>query len=147
MSDHTTIDVNAFRSMFPVFASTTKYPDAVIEMFYAVATEFIPPYDVWCGLNGSTLDLALYCLTAHLLFEFNLQGRNQTGKVLTGATIDKVTVAMLAPPVKNGWDFWLNQSPYGQQLLALLSVKSAGGFSVGGAPERAAFRRAGGRFL
>lgn len=132
--------------MFPVFASTTLYPDAMIQMFYAVAGDFIPPYDVWCGLNGATLDLALQCLTAHLLFEFKLQSRNQTGKVVTGATIDKVTVAMLAPPVKNGWDFWLNQSPYGQQLLALLSAKSVGGWSVGGSPERVAFRTVGGRF-
>jgi hypothetical protein len=146
MTDHTTIDVAAFRAMFPMFASATKYPDAMIEMFYAVAGEYIPPYDVWCGLKGNTLTYALNLLTAHLLYEWRLQSTNQTGKVVTGATIDKVTVALLAPPVKNGWDFWLNQSPYGQQLLALLSVKSVGGWSVGGAPETSAFRRVGGYF-
>lgn len=146
MAAHTTIDVALFRAMFPAFASTTLYPDAMIQMFYGVAGEFIPPFDAWCGLNGPTLDLALQLLTAHLLYEFKLQARNQTGKVVTNATIDKVTVGLLAPPVKDGWDFWLNQSPYGQQLLALLSLKSVGGWSVGGSPERAAFRTVGGRF-
>lgn len=147
MSDHTTIDIPAFRMLFPVFASDTKYPDALINMFYGVACEYVPPYDVWCGLNGDTLTFALNCLTAHLLQMWKLQSTNQIGKVVTGATIDKVTVSLLAPPVKDGWDFWLNQSPYGQQLLALLSLKSVGGWSIGGAPERAAFRVVGGRFL
>ena len=146
MSDHTTIDVAAFRAMFPVFASVTKYPDTMIEMFYGVAGEYIPPFDVWCGLNGATLTYALNLLTAHLLAEWRIAASNQTGTVITGATIDKVTVSMLAPPVKNGWDFWLNQTPYGQQLLALLSAKSVGGISGGGSPETRAFRRVGGYF-
>lgn len=141
-----TLDITTFRLMFPIFASTTLYPDDLLNMFYEVATDFIPPYPAWGGLKPATLKLALQYLTAHLLYEYKLQARNQTGKVVTGATVDKVTVSLLAPPVKDGWDFWLNQSPYGQSLLALLKLKSAGGWSVGGSPERAGFRVVGGVF-
>lgn len=49
-----------------------------------------------------------------------------------------MTVA--AAPGTTSYTYWLNSTPYGQQLAALLARCSAGGFYVGGLPERAAFR-------
>jgi hypothetical protein len=53
---------------------------------------------------------------------------------------------MQPPPETNQWQWWLSLSPWGQQLLALLLVKSAGGFYIGGFPERQGFRKAYGLF-
>lgn len=63
---------------------------------------------------------------------------------MTSASEGSVSVGMMAPPAKNGWQFWLSSTPYGVQLGALLGVASAGGVFIGGSEERAAFRKAGG---
>jgi hypothetical protein len=73
-------------------------------------------------------------------------GGGVTG-VVTGATIDKVSVQLAAPTTKSGWQYWLASTPYGMQLWAFLSIKSAGGLYIGGRPERRAFRKVGGNFL
>lgn len=147
MADHSTLDIASFRLAYPAFADDVKYSDTLINQYYATAGTFIPMNDVWCGLNGAALDNALQLLTAHLLWLYTLAMRGQTGKIMTASSIDKISISVLAPPVRGAWDWWLMQTPYGQALLALLSGLSVGGWSVGGAPERAGFRRVGGRFL
>jgi hypothetical protein len=66
--------------------------------------------------------------------------------VMTGATEGTVSVSLQAPPAKDAFSWWLATTPYGAQLRALLLARSAGGFYVGGLPERAAFRKVGGIF-
>lgn len=147
MAQHT-LDLTVFRAMFPAFADTTQFPDAYIELQWELATAYLGSYD-GCLLNGAPLQQALNLMTAHLM-AINLllaeQGPGATVAVTTGATIDKVTVTNLPPPVKNGWQFWLATTPYGLQLWALLSMRSAGGFYIGGLPERLGFRKVGGTF-
>ena len=84
---------------------------------------------------------ALSLMTAHLLGISVSANAGQNSGVVISATIDKVTVGLMAPPAGNNWQYWLNQTPYGQQLLALLSAASAGGFYVGGNPVVSNFRR------
>jgi hypothetical protein len=142
-----------FRAMFPEFGNTTTYPAAVIEIYWGLAQDFIAIPS--CPSNGAFLSgnkgaAALYYMTAHL-YALALQQLNsgqQPGAVQggyeTGATIDKISVQMLAPPADNMWTWWLSQTPYGQALAALLRVAAVGGTSVGGLPERNAFRKIGG---
>lgn len=142
-----TLDLAQFRTLFPVFADGTKYPDALIETWYTVAGEYLGLCDYWNGLKGSTLDLALMQLTAHLMWSsVLLSGNKGAPLVMTSASIDKVSISTLPPPVRDGWDYWLNTTPYGQMLWALLSMKSVGGWAYGGAPELSGFRRVGGVF-
>lgn len=140
----------AFRAMFPEFADTVKYPASVIQMFWDLASDFIviPSCPAGAFLSGNSAAAALNYMTAHL-YALNLQQVNsgQTpgsvqGGYETAATIDKISVTMMTPPAKDMWSFWLTQTPYGQALLALLEVKAVGGTSVGGLPERQAFRKA-----
>lgn len=143
-----------FRQQFPEFADTTKYPQALVSMYWATGQEFISTSDSPCNaLNGSSLALALNYMAAHLL-ALGLQaaaagpggpGSSQSGFV-TSATIDKISVQTLAPPAKDGWQWWLAQTSYGQALWALLKVKSVGGMTIGGLPERTGFRKIGGVF-
>ena len=143
-----TFDVAAFRQQFPAFADETKYPNALLEGYFNVATCYVNPNDNYCGLFGDCLQTALYLMTAHLAFIYtaNAQGQIPGVGIITSATIDKVSVTSQVPTSTSMWELFLLRSPYGLQLLALLKARAAGGWMVGGSNERQAFRKAGGRF-
>lgn len=144
------LDIDKFRLQFPEFADPAKYPDATLQAFWDMATVTMGAEDGPL-LCGPSLQLGLELMTAHMLkllaiWQANGGGSSSGGGIQTGATIDKISVTFAAPPFKNGWDFYLSQSPYGSQLLFFLRAKSAGGFYVGGLPERRGFRKIGGVF-
>jgi hypothetical protein len=141
MAEHTFNSV-AFRAQFPAFTSTTKYPDGQLSGYFTMATAYIFPSD-WGGMSGAQLQLALDLMTAHLAWSNQLiLAGNTSAAPVSSASIDKVSVSLVAPESKSAWAFWLNSTPYGKQLLALLRILSQGGGIVGGAPEGAAFRGA-----
>lgn len=133
-------NIAAFRAAFPAFASTVIYPDATIQSAADSALCFLSGHN--CGCDTQAWQLA----TAHLLQLRANAASGTTGGLVTSASIDKVSVSVTPPPVTDGYSYWLSLSPYGLELLALLSKCSAGGFYVGGLPERAAFRNVGGIF-
>jgi hypothetical protein len=149
-----TYDDSAFRAQFPEFADVTKYPAAQIGGYWSMASMFISATESpYVGLSGGQLVAALNMLTAHLLTlglaattgSGGLAGK--TGGMTVSASVGEVSIAKLAPPVENGWQWWLASTPYGQMLWAMLSLLSAGGFSVGGLPEREGFRKVYGVFF
>lgn len=147
-----TYDDALFRSQFPEFSDTTKYPSGVLSGYFSMAQLFIAadgcPFD---ALQGAQLQLALNQMTAHLLTLGSQAATGQPGTSQGGfevsASIGEISVAKLAPPAKDAWDWWLYQTMYGQALMALLSVIAVGGLSVGGLDERSSFRKAGGVFF
>ncbi len=144
-----------FRKQFPEFSDTTAYPTDLLELYWATAREFIGTKDSPCNvLSGSTLALVLNYMTAHLLVlgRQAAQGGpagagSSQGGFVTSSSIDKISVSTLAPPAKDGWEWWLAQTTYGQTIWALLKIKAVGGLSVGGLPERGSFRKVGGVFF
>ncbi len=147
-------DSAKFREVFPEFSDTAKYPDAMLQTYWDLATYFISDVDCPCNiLNDGALAYAISCMTAHLLTlaqrsaDAAAEGTSPTGGVEISASIGEVSVSMMQPPAANGWQYWLSQTPYGQMLWALLSIKAVGGLSVGGLPERLGFRKVGGVFL
>jgi hypothetical protein len=140
MAEHT-FDSVAFRAQFPAFTSTTKYPDEQLSGYFIMATMYIYPKDRG-GICGDQLQLCLNLMTAHLawLNQLIISG-NTSAAPVTGATIDKVTVSLEAPPFGTSmWKYWLSTTPYGKQLAALLRILSRGGGIVGGSPEGLAFK-------
>lgn len=138
-----TFDVTKFRLSFPVFASPTAYPDVMLEGYFEDATVYISTDN--CGpLRDNARLRALNLMTAHLAQLFTQINAGQTPGIVQSSAVDKVSVSMVPPPVQNQLKFWLNLTPYGSQLAALLHIKAAGGVYVGGRPETSAFRRAGG---
>lgn len=139
------LDIAAFRALFPAFSNVITYPDAVIQLFWDTATNYVSDQNGGCytqGLKLAQQTLALNQMTAHLLALNALIGNSsQTPGLKQAATIDKVSITLTPPPVPNQWQWWLSLTPYGQQLLALLQVASAGGFYYGGFPTSGAFRR------
>lgn len=141
------LDLAEFRSAFPAFADPAVLADEVISRHFAAACDYISPRP-GKRLHGTSRIRALYLMTAHLMtLEQGLMAGNPGGLV-AGATVDKVSVSLTPPPVKSQYQHWLCLTPYGQQLLALLKSRTAGGLYVGGLPaERAGFRKAGGVFI
>jgi hypothetical protein len=137
-----------FREQYPAFQCTPPASDSVLQGYFDMATAYISNRNCrnYCYLGRMSLaqqTQALYLMTAHLGTIARSVYNNDAIGVMTQATVDKVSVTLEPPPALNQWQYWLNSTPYGQQLLALLQVISVGGYFVGGRPELAAFRRAG----
>lgn len=128
-------NLQTFRNLYPQFNSV---PDDTVNSVAQQAD---------CYLSSTCADdCAIYLLVAHMLQLQQNQTNGLPGGQVTSASIDKVSVTVAAAPGTTSYTYWLNSTPYGQQLAALLARCSAGGFYVGGLPERAAFRSVGGIF-
>jgi len=146
MSKHV-INISEFRTLFPAFADESVYPDASLEAYWGRSEMMIYAYDNWLISNGK-LQYALSLLTAHIaaLSSDIAAGGDGGGGVVQSASEGSVSVSMLAPEMKDYWQFWLAKTPYGQELLALLETVTLAGFYFGGSPETAAIRDVGGKF-
>lgn len=136
-------DVTAFRAQFPAFSNVTNFPTATLQLYWDNATDYINDQTggAYCGvLNTSRKTLALNYMTAHLAAINVMIAANQVPGVMQSATVDKVSVTLVPPPAKNQWQYWLQSTPYGQQLLALLQVAGVGGLYIGPRPELGAFK-------
>jgi len=144
MAQHV-LDLANFRVIFPAFSNVVSFPDAVIQAFWDVGVTYLGDYD-GCLLAGDPLQSALNYMCAHLLQLSVMAQAGLTPGIVTQSTVDKVSVSIAAPPAKNAWAWWLNLTPYGSALWALLTVKGAGGFFIGGSLARSGFRGPTGRF-
>lgn len=142
-----TYDDAQFRATIPFFANATTYPQALMQQFFTNGIAYISNYNAGI-LQGDRRQLALYLMTGHLaaLNDLIIANDGSVPGLVTNAKVDKVQVQITPPPAKDQWEYWLNLTPWGQQLLALLQVASAGGFFIGGRPEGLGFRRVFGGF-
>ena len=127
-STYVTVTVAEFRALYPAFADPEKYSDVVLEDTLDLATCYISLKN-YGALQGKCRKRAIYLLMAHL------QGKTQV-TVTSGASIDKVSVTLSMPPMNTQAQWWFNISSYGSSLLALLEVRAAPGFYVGGSFQR-----------
>lgn len=137
-SAYVTFDYPLFCDQIPLYSDPLKYPEAEIHLYWDTAVNYVS--DVNCGsVQNEKRAYAINLMTGHLLYIAGLAGKGQVPGLMQNATIDKLTVGLTPPPLRNQWQWWLSISPYGQQLLALLQVNSVGGFYVGGSPTLAGF--------
>lgn len=138
------IDVDKFRRLYPAFKDPVKYTNEMIQEKGLLAQGYLTE---GCSLKGAKYEQAVYMMTAHLMWIDHLLSLGQTTVGVTiGATVDKVSVTSQPPPVRTGWQYWLSTTPYGSALWAFLMISAAGGWYIGGAPERSAFRGVAGRY-
>ena len=140
-----TLDITKFRSLFVTYSNATTCPDDLITMNWDTATLYISSED-YGWLDGAQRERCLYLMTAHLTALADMIATGQTPSMVSGSSIDKVSVTLTPPPVKNQFHWWLSTTAYGAQLLALLKIAAVGGMHVGGNAERSAFRKVGGSF-
>ena len=137
-------DIPAFRISYPEFADPLKYPDATLQRYWDNSTCYIANSN-YGALRGCCRYTALTLMTAHIARLSSLPA-GSVPSVASSATVGAVSVTTVPPPIKTQFQWWLNSTPYGMQLLALLNLKGVGGISVGGLPERNGFRKIGGVF-
>ena len=141
------LNIAEFRALFIQFSSELKYPSAQLNAQYAAAGNYMSQTDsVYGGMTGDALSYALQLLTCHLLVISEKAAGGAPAGFITSASEGDVSISVAPPPMASGWRAWLASTTYGLHLWALLSAKAAGGFTIGGLPERRAFRKAGGTF-
>ncbi len=140
--------VAAFREAFPAFADPDLYPSPVIEAAHANAECYLSASARWyrCEQCRDQIEMLI---TAHLLYLHgspDVPGQTATG-IITSATVGSVSVSYAVTTAsKSSYSSWLLKSPYGEELLALLSRFAIGIGYIGGSPERRAFRKFGGMY-
>lgn len=141
-------DWTLFRAQFSIFADATKYPDILLQMYWDEVTCFVCD-DNYGQILGNCRLFLINLFVAHMitLMQQAMQNPGQQSGFIASSTVDKVSVSYLAPPNPDAFHYWLNQTPFGQQALALLEVNTVGGDYVGGLGEAAGFRRINGMFF
>jgi hypothetical protein len=121
-----------FVALFPAYSDAGLYPQALLQQYWNSAINYVSPISNFGAIQGPKRQYALNLMTAHLVFYAGLVAQQQVPALMQSATIDKVSIAVTPPPLPNQWQWFLDMSPYGQQLLALLQANSVGGFYVAG---------------
>lgn len=138
------LDIDSFRVNFPVYADDAVYTDLLLETQYEIGKCYIADND--CTMPAPCRAYALQAMLAHLLYIRDQVNAGNKVSIITSASEDGVSVSFAEPPSTDNFSYWLNVSPYGSELLAMLEVQSVGGFIVGGSPERRGYRKINGGF-
>lgn len=138
-------NVAKFRETFPEFSDPILYTDLFLEGKWISATCYVSDADAG-QLSGACREYAIQLMTAHLCKIFKLIQEGLQPSYAVSSSIDKISVGLQPPPINTGdfFRFWLMATAYGQELAALLKMRSVGGFMVGGLNEINSVRRAGG---
>ena len=124
-----TFDVSAFRTQFPEFSDTVKYPSPMINMWSAFATAQVNP-NAW----GTQVNLGISLYTAH---ECVLAAQNVTAAQVGGSpgqqggiaqtkTVGSVTVGYDAQTSNEKDAAYWNLTTYGKQFIRLCRIFGAG---------------------
>ena len=143
----TTIVFNAalFRTQCPLYANVVSYPDATIENWWNIGSDYVSVED-YGYLSGNSRAFALNLMAAHLLYLSEKIASGAAMGQITSASEGSVSVGITPPPFKSMLQYWLGLTPFGQQLYALLSAKSTFGFYVGGSGVTGNIRNPNGTF-
>ena len=133
------LDLAAFRLSYPAFKDNTAYPDETLRAYFTTSSSYLAN-DNYGWLKEESRYIALTMMTAHIGAIGALIASGETPGLASSGSVDKTSVTLTPPPMTSQFHWWLNITPYGQQLLALLQMRSAGGFSVGGSNTRGGFR-------
>lgn len=139
VSPYFTLDVAAFRVSYSAFASEASFPTPVLQAYFDTSGSYLAN-DNYGLIREASRYTALTLMTAHLAALSVLIASGETPSVATAGSVDKVSVSMEPPPVKSQFHWWLSTTPYGQQLLAMLQMRGAGGLYIGGSRTRGGFR-------
>jgi len=143
-----TFDADDFREQFPNQFDNPPNTDAILELYWDTATCYVSCEVVSCDpLSAECRQDVINLVTAHLITIADAATLGLQSGFVESATEDKISVTMQSFDSQTQFQWFLNQTPYGQQAYALLYVQGAGGTYHGGFGELAAFRRAGGAFI
>ena len=116
MTQHITVNPTTFRELFPKFK---KLSDAAIENLYCGVGAYISTVPGAIGLTECLQKRGVYLATAHLAF---MAVNPDTFRQVSSASEGSVSASFTPPPTKDIRDYWLSLSPYGMELLTILSM-------------------------
>lgn len=123
------LDIADFRLAFPAFADDELYPDPLLNRKMAVAKCYIE--DNSCVFDDECRQLVYQLMVAHLLRMDDNIAKGLPGRLVVSGTEGPVSVSFAEPPTKSNFIFWLQATPYGVELSALLSVNAIGDYYGG----------------
>lgn len=131
-----TVTIAEFRYRFPAFRDTTKYSDELVQIQLDTAQLYISPEEN-CLVKPAIQKQMIYLLTAHLLTIDSAlaNGDTSAGGQVASASVGGVSVSKAIPNNRTDFEYFLNSTGYGMQLLALLSMYSVVGMYIGGQRE------------
>lgn len=127
------ISADDFKKNFPEFESCED-----VELYILRAECYVSPNN--SKLDESKCKLAVYLFAAHLLtLQSSIQDGQIQGGITVSSSIDKVSISMVPPPAKGAFEYWLSQTQYGMELLALVESEISTPFLLGGSFIRTLF--------
>ena len=133
------VTVAELKAAFPEFSDSTKYPDAYVQRFITMATMYIST--VSGVIRDDVRVLAIEYMACHLMTlsavdgAGNAQGDGNGGGILASAHIESVSVAFQGVIANNSFEQWIQSTPYGKMLWALLSANNPTGIYWVGSPR------------
>jgi hypothetical protein len=120
-----------FRVLFPAFGNTLFYSDETLQIYWDAATIHVSPQD--CGaLDGNARLRAIYLMMAHMMEAAKAAASGDSIGVIQSATIEKISVSMVSPPIGTQLQWWLSTTAYGRELLIILSSAAVCGMYING---------------
>lgn len=130
------VTVEQFRADFSEFADETKFPESNLLNALHRASKFVSRQNS-TYFNGDERVLALELMAAHIYtLSRNAAGGSAGGGLVNASTVGSVSVSLTPPLIKRQFDYWCNQTAYGQQYMALLGAHSPVGMFLGGSFQR-----------
>lgn len=111
-----TVNPSAFRQLFPAFK---KLSDETITMMYCGVPAYISTVAGAIGLDVKLQERGVYLATAHIAY---MAANPDKFRQMTSASEGSVSASFATPPTKSIRDYWLSLSPYGMELLYILST-------------------------
>lgn len=129
MSCFVELTEDAFISQFPEFSKVEN-----VELFINRAVNYFSPCMEICG---NKYQYIIFLLTAHFLsLQDDIKDGDYSGGIQTSASIDRVNVSVAPAPFSDNFEYFLSQTIYGQQLLALLNLLITTPQYIGGSFQR-----------
>ena len=116
MTQHITVNPTTFRELFPKFK---KLSDGAIENMYCGVGAYISTVPGAIGLTECLQKRGVYLATAHIAF---MAENPDKFRQVSSAREGSVSASFATPPTKDIRDYWLSLSPYGMELLTILSM-------------------------
>lgn len=127
-------DENDFKQYFPEFKDVQN-----ITFCLTRAKCYLPPNNSNLP-EGEKYKLAVYLFTAHLLIlQKNIADGQVTAGLPSSASINSVSISMVPPSSSGAFEYWMNQTQYGAELLALLEMEVPVPLLFGGSFVRVLF--------
>tara|TARA_R110001606_G_scaffold141321_2_gene280501 strand:- start:27369 stop:27785 length:417 start_codon:yes stop_codon:yes gene_type:complete len=132
-------DIAEFRIRYPRFDGISN--DVVLRAFESA--EMFVSNNTSYYLNESRLKYVLYIMTAHIIqigVDTASNGGGSAG-IVSSTSIDKISVSFEDRLNNTAFQYFLNKTIYGEEILALFSLWSVGGYYVGGSNATLGFKR------